>query len=125
MLQVVLVGRDDIVRLNGQYLGHSGPTDVLAFDFRGGPVPGEDAGTVAEIYVCLDVAVEVARRLGTSVGYEVVLYVVHGLLHLVGEDDHDAASRRRMRRAEARVLRDVESRFGLADLFDRPSPPCG
>ena len=52
-------------------------------------------------------------------GGELVLYVVHGVLHLCGFDDHDPADRARMRDAEARVLehlgfeRDVlEHEFG-------------
>ena len=50
------------------------------------------------------VARRVARELGTDVSEEVILYLVHGLLHLCGYDDRDELQRQQMRRREAEVL---------------------
>lgn len=99
-----------MARLNGRFLGHRGPTDVLSFNL--GPARPETAGTgdtgampTVEIYVCPDVATAAAGRYGTTPATELLLYVVHGLLHAAGHDDLVPGAKRRMRRAEKRVLR--------------------
>jgi probable rRNA maturation factor len=89
---------------------------VLAFDLRGEAVAGE-------VYVCPAVAAEAAARFGTSLADECVLYAVHGMLHLAGFDDLDAASRRAMRRAEQRILRRLREKVGWQAIFADPAPP--
>jgi len=103
--------------LNSDYLGHDAPTDVLAFDLRDDSGADEPLPVVAEIYICLDVAVNAASQYSTSVAYEVLLYIVHGMLHLVGENDHEQIERRRMRRAETRVMRGLQAEFPLDAAF--------
>jgi len=109
-LGVVLVDRREIEALNRAHLGHEGPTDVIAFDLaEEAPAPGAPR-LVGEIYACLDVAAEMGARLGTGTAYEMVLYCVHGMLHLAGYDDHGARETERMRAAEKRImgiLRDI------------------
>ena len=130
-VQVVLTGREEIVALNRRHLGRSEATDVLAFDLRpdrrGDPSPD----VTAEIYVCLDVAAEAAHEYNTAFAYEVLLYIVHGLLHLAGEDDHTPAARARMRRAEFPSMSSrraqIEARAPCSASFSatakpRPSP---
>jgi rRNA maturation RNase YbeY len=58
-----------------------------------------------EIFICVDEAVAQARRFRTSWQSELIRYLIHGLLHLRGYDDHNASSRRQMKRKEDRVLR--------------------
>jgi len=60
--------------------------------------------------VSVDRAREVAEERGLTWEREVVLYVVHGTLHLCGFDDHEDEDREAMRGAEAAVL----ARLGLA-----------
>ena len=82
-VDIAVVGADEMARLNERYHGYVGPTDVLSFDLSG----PRDAGLSAEIVVCSDVAVaEAAKRDGRPQN-ELLLYVVHGLLHLLGYDD--------------------------------------
>ena len=121
-VQVVLTGREEIVALNRRHLGRSEATDVLAFDLRAGRRGDPAPDVTAEIYVCLDVAAEAAREYNTSLAYEVLLYIVHGLLHLAGEDDHTPTARARMRRAEARVLEELSTTVKIADLFRVTTP---
>ena len=47
---------------------------------------------------------------------ELVLYAIHGLLHLAGYADANASARRRMKREENRLLKDMEQRFPLKQL---------
>lgn len=98
-VDVILVSDRALAALHAQFLGDPSPTDVMAFDL------GADAdGPGAEIYVSVDCARRVARTRGVTAERELLLYVVHGALHLCGFDDHADADRKRMRAAEARVL---------------------
>lgn len=105
-INIVLLGPRAMAALNWDFLQHEGTTDVITFDLR--PAPGDpvlEGAPMAEIYVCPRVAAEAAMRLGTSPSRELVLYMVHGLLHLAGYDDQTPEDAARMRKAEARVLK--------------------
>ena len=117
-LHVLLVGPRHIRALNRRFLGRDATTDVLAFDLRDGPRVEADGPTVvAEIYVCLQVAVEAAVAYNTTIGSEVVLYIAHGLLHLTGLDDDVRRSRRLMRLAEDRLLRELRGVVDVDEIF--------
>lgn len=116
-LHVALVSDSEIVELNHRYLGKSETTDVIAFDLSGSPCVPDEPSVAGEIYVCLDVAVDAARRYNTSVGYEVVLYVAHGMLHLAGHSDHTPSERRRMRTAERQIMKEIGRSFAVERLF--------
>jgi len=97
---------------------HDDPTttDVLTFPMSG---PGEPIDV--DVACCLDEAERRADELGHDRARELVLYALHGLLHVAGYDDHDEESFRRMHAEEDRLLESV----GLGALFaprDRPSP---
>lgn len=81
--------------LNARYLNHDEPTDVLSFllDSRPGYVEGE-------IIVSAETAIARAGEFGWSAADELLLYVIHGTLHLVGYDDHDPDDRAAMREQE-------------------------
>jgi|SRR5579862_1890462 len=94
-LSIVLVDDPMIARLNAQYHATPGPTDILSFDY------GEGQG---ELIISVEHAVAQARRFRTTPARELVLYVVHGILHLHGFDDRTPQQCRRMRVAEQRLL---------------------
>lgn len=102
-----------MARLHADHSGDPTPTDVLTFDLgcdsRRGHIDGE-------IIVCADVAYAAARRRGALA--ELVLYVVHGVLHLAGHDDHADAAYRRMHRREDEIL----TALGWGPVFAKNSP---
>ncbi len=85
--------------LNRRFLGHDYPTDVITF-----PMPGDNGQLEGEIAVSIDTARRQAARLDCPLGDELLLYVVHGALHLVGYDDTTDEVRQRMREKEREVL---------------------
>ena len=100
-----------IERVNEDFLGHHGPTDVISFDYRTGEDMDLDCGDDAsdadpsiELIVCPAVAYEQAVKRGLPYAEEVALYVAHGLLHAAGYDDLNPKAKRVMRRAEKRVM---------------------
>jgi len=69
-----------------------------------------------EIFICLDDAVSQARRFRTTWQTELVRYLVHGVLHLLGYDDATSGDRRAMKRAENRWLRSLSRQFSFRQL---------
>jgi len=101
-LDIVFVDDATIRDVNHRFLKRDRVTDVIAFDYRGEVPP---AGAAGEIVISAERAAVEARRRQVPVERELLLYVVHGVLHLVGYDDLDADDRRAMRREERRVLK--------------------
>ena len=81
--------------LNKRYLGHDYVTDVLTFDL------GDNQ---AEIIICPAVASANAKTHQTSTDKELLLYAIHGILHLAGYDDHRPEDIVKMRRMEKKLL---------------------
>ncbi|MDY6914287.1 MAG: rRNA maturation RNase YbeY [Planctomycetota bacterium] len=101
-VDLAIVTRREIAKLNRIYLGRPGATDVLSFDLS----DPEAAGISGQIVVCADVAAQRARsrRAGTGPQRELMLYVVHGLLHLMGYDDTSARAAACMHAREDEIL---------------------
>ena len=112
-VSLLFVDEDAIAALNEQFLGKSGPTDVLSFPIEDEPGPtgrspdlgGTGPGTEAEggplsllgdVVVCPAVAARNAVEHGVTFEDEVALLVVHGLLHLLGMDHEEEAEAERM-----------------------------
>lgn len=85
--------------LNQRHLGHEGPTDILTFD-QG----STEECLRGELFICVAEAVRQAGEFGTTWRRELLRYVIHGLLHLLGYDDLDPARRRVMKREENRLV---------------------
>ena len=102
-ITVLVVGDRGIATLHDRWLGIPGPTDVLTFDLGGN---GADR-LAGDIAVSIETARRAARELGWPPRCELAYYVVHGLLHLAGENDDTPGNRRRMRRRERAVMRAV------------------
>ena len=99
VLSLVFVDDGALASLHGRFLGDDSPTDVMSFDL------GEETpGPGGELYVSVDRAGSLAAERGVPVERELALYVVHGVLHLCGFDDHEPAERRVMREAERAVM---------------------
>jgi len=86
-VDIAVVDSREMGKYNRKYLNVSGTTDVLSFDLADS---AKDPLT-AQIIVCGQVAArEVAKR-SHGVQRELLLYITHGLLHLLGYDDVTAA----------------------------------
>ncbi|MEI7809231.1 MAG: rRNA maturation RNase YbeY [Verrucomicrobiota bacterium] len=117
-LGIILVGAKEMARVNWCFLQHEGSTDVITFDHTEKRKAKRKTQKYlhGELYICVDEAIKQAEEFGTNWQAEVVRYVVHGVLHLLGYDDLKPQLRRRMKREENRLLRHLEKRFALAHL---------
>ena len=100
-LAIAFVSSTKIRSLNRQYLQRNYLTDVLAFDLR---EDKKSKGVSGDIAICVDVAIRNAKSYQTSLDRELVLYVAHGILHLLGYDDHKPVDIRKMRKKEQEIL---------------------
>ena len=89
-----------IAEVNRQWLGHVGPTDVISFDLS----DETTSGVSAQLVICGDVAARQAADRGIGVQRELMLYVVHGLLHLMGYEDLSVRGAARMRARQEELL---------------------
>ena len=101
--EVALVESQTMAELNRRYAGKDGVTDVLAFDLHGHEDHGSE-GTLGQIVICVDVARSVAEERRLDASAEVLLYFIHGLLHLAGLSDDDPIESNRMHHLEDRIL---------------------
>jgi probable rRNA maturation factor len=88
---VWLISDRRMSRLHRQFLGQTGPTDVLTFQH-------------GEVFISVQTAKRHARAFGNSLVRELQLYIVHGLLHLHGFDDRTEPGARRMEKTQAEIL---------------------
>jgi probable rRNA maturation factor len=109
-VSVAVVSDREIRRLHRRWLRRDRATDVVSWPLSG----PEDPVLRGCVAVSRDTAAREAARRGHSPYHELVLYVVHGVLHLEGHDDHAAAARERMRRAERERL----AALGLPSVFE-------
>jgi probable rRNA maturation factor len=89
---VWLISDRRMARLHRQFLGQTGPTDVLTFQH-------------GEIFISVETAKRNARVFGASLTRELQLYIVHGLLHLHGFDDRKPAEAHKMKTEQEKILR--------------------
>lgn len=97
-----------ITLLNSEHLGHEGPTDVITFDYADAVSPNSIHG---EVFVCLQVAESQAVVYNTSWEEEIVRYMIHGVLHLIGFDDLKPELKKKMKKAENRLVRSLVKLF--------------
>jgi probable rRNA maturation factor len=109
-ISIAIVDNSRMRELNRHYLQHDYATDVLSFTLE----QDKESGCLdGEIVVSADYAAREAERYGWTSEDELLLYVIHGALHLVGHNDATPDGKLTMREAEARYL----AQFGLEHRF--------
>ncbi len=117
-LGISFLSSKKMTEVNWDFLSHTGDTDVICFDYR------ENDGTNdggfdenVDILVCPNVANREAEKRALPYAQEVTLYLIHGLLHAAGYDDLKPELKRKMRRAEKRVMTAILKEFDLNRIF--------
>lgn len=100
-LSVSLTDDEEIAVLHAEYLGVPGPTDVISFPLEDDFAPESVLG---EVVVSVDTAAREATERGLPFEHELLLYVIHGTLHLLGYDDREEAERTRMHARQDELL---------------------
>jgi len=105
-LSVVLTDNRHIRDLNREYLGHDLFTDVISFPLEDAdwPIGSGNGGVNGEIIASAELAAQQAQTRRLDPQAELLLYLVHGLLHLVGYDDRTPTDAKRMHDREDELL---------------------
>ena len=114
-ISIAIVSDERIHEINRQFLNHDYPTDVITFEL--GTNPATD-NFQAEIVVSAETAMQIAEEVDTTLEMELILYVIHGSLHLTGLDDHSDEDRIEMRKNERAMMNSL----GLDYKFESPEP---
>jgi len=93
------VTKEHITDLHGQFFQDPTPTDCITFPID--DIASEQSPILGEIFICPKVGMEYCKKNPYS---EITLYVIHGILHLLGFDDLNEKDRLEMRKAENEVL---------------------
>lgn len=91
------VTKEVIAGLHAIYFNDPSPTDCITFPIDSN---GSSEGILGEVFICPHVALEYAHEQNGDPYREVTLYLIHGLLHLLGYDDVDESSQHEMRSKE-------------------------
>ena len=95
------VSREKIIEINTNYLQHYYETDIVTFDYSVG------SKVSAQIYICTDVVIDNAKDQGVTATEELNRVIFHGLLHVLGYNDHTNEERAEMRSMEDACLRRI------------------
>ena len=104
-ISVALMNDSEIREVNRKHLSHDYETDVISFDLTSG-----DQFLEGEIIASLETADREAQDHGWNGDDELLLYVIHGMLHVVGLRDKKPKETKAMREAEQYYL----AQFNLA-----------
>ena len=98
-INICFVDNALIKKFNSKFLKSRSSTDVLAFNLG-----NKRKIMLADIMISTDQAILQARSFKTTPGYELLLYVAHGLLHILGFDDHSPEQTKLMRKKESEYV---------------------
>src|ERR1700722_15668059 len=109
-LSMVLLDSTSMADLHMRWMDLPGPTDVMSFPMDelepGGrpdtPEPGP--AMLGDIVLCPEFAAEQAAAAGHSLGHELALLTIHGVLHLLGYDHGDKDEEKEMFGLQDRLL---------------------
>ena len=100
IIGLAIVTDDTIHKMNRQYLKHDYTTDVLSF-----PLSSPEAPVLeGEIAISFETAKHRATEYHWRTEDELLLYAIHGALHLVGFSDHSQEEQAEMRDCEKKIL---------------------
>lgn len=112
-VSIYFVDTEEICRLHDEFFNDPSTTDCISFPMDG---EEEEYRVLGEVFVCPETALQYAQSNKLDPYEETTLYLIHGLLHLMGYDDIEEEDIQRMRTAEAHHL----SRLKTLNLILKP-----
>ena len=106
-VNIVFVDEPEILRVNKTYLNHHYVTDVISFNHERPPFDIDAPWAFGDVYVCYQVARKNAPQFKHTILQEMMMYAVHGCLHLAGMDDHSPQDRAEMDRRAEKIIQNT------------------
>jgi probable rRNA maturation factor len=101
---IKVVDESNMTMLHDEYMQDPTPTDVMSFEAEPEDL---DAGYLGDLIVCACVAESEAKGRSHSSEDELIFYILHGLLHLLGYDDDTDEKRQIMLNIQARSMEKI------------------
>ena len=114
LVSINFVGSRDMKYLNKKYFNRNGATDVIALGYQDKEreylYRDLRSHYLGDIIICPDVAMRNAKSYSKSFAYEISLYMVHGILHLLGYQDTSVIKRKKMQKKQEEILAKIWKR---------------
>jgi probable rRNA maturation factor len=108
-LEIIFLSDKAIKPVNKKYKGRNRATDVLSFEL----------GSCGQILISSDMALKNSRAFDTHFERELILYVIHGILHLFGYDDENPKAKSRMFKKQGSILEMLCAKTDLSKVLTR------
>ncbi|MFA5085176.1 MAG: rRNA maturation RNase YbeY [Candidatus Omnitrophota bacterium] len=108
-LEIIFLSDAAIKPVNKKYRRADRATDVLSFDL----------GSCGQILISSDMALRNSRIFNISFEKELILYVIHGILHLSGYDDGKPEARSRMSGKQNSIMEILCANISLSKVLTR------
>ena len=103
-LSILFVDDEYIKKLNWKYRKVKNKTDVLAFPMRESSGVSKDSPLLGDVVISVETAKREAKKRKTLLQKELDIYLVHGILHLLGYNDVKFRDKKKMRGMEDKIL---------------------
>jgi len=121
-LSLLIVDDPQIESINGQYLHHEGPTNVISFAMQEGQFPQVSPFLLGDVVISADTAKKEADLAGITFRQRLIELLIHGTLHLAGFDHEQDEAEAQIMEAKSRILleliRDTVPKSGIHFLWE-------
>ena len=90
-VEISIIDDKQIAKVHGEFMNDPSPTDVITFDY-------------GEILVSAETALSNSEEMQVSLENEILLYIIHGMLHLGGYLDGSNAEFKEMKSLQEMIL---------------------
>ena len=104
-LSILLVDDSKIKELNKAYLKRNRPTDVIAFPQYEQKTKTLHPQLLGDVVISVETAKRQALRMGHSFEKELIVLLIHGILHLLGYEDKTCEKRKKMNEKQKQILK--------------------
>ncbi|MFH1868594.1 MAG: rRNA maturation RNase YbeY [Candidatus Omnitrophota bacterium] len=116
LVSISFAAKSEIARLNAKYFNKKKATDVIAFEYKKKSLRGKFtgfkksygrdffSGYLGDVIICPEVALENSKIYKNTFSNEITLYMIHGILHLLGYDDTRKKPKLKMQKKQEEVL---------------------
>jgi pyridoxine 5-phosphate synthase len=116
-LSILLVDDTEMARLNNLWLKRPCPTNVISFGQQGDDFIESENGLLGDVVISIDTARRESANAGMNLEQRLESLLVHGVVHLLGEDHElGPAEAERMTRKEEILLDALYKEKAMADL---------
>lgn len=102
-VSIIFVSDKYLLDMNNQYLSHNYHTDIITFDYS--ECVDNQLSIAGDLFISLDTVKSNSTDFGVSFEHELNRVIIHGILHLLGQNDESDEEFEEMKRKEDRYLK--------------------